>query len=94
MHSDTEHRLIEFPVSHLMLNLDQSVAFRATTLWLASAEFSPNEHIGVRGTTRCSPGDVTGSTGRNSCSLRPRQRVTVTVSIISLNNDVIKILPL
>ena len=32
MHSDTENRPIEFPVSHLMLNLDQSVAFRATTL--------------------------------------------------------------
>ena len=33
MHSDTEYRPIEFPVSHLLQNLDQSVAFRATTLF-------------------------------------------------------------
>ena len=33
MHSDTEYRPIEFPVSHLLQNLDQSMAFRATTLF-------------------------------------------------------------
>ena len=32
MHSDTGYRPIELPVSHLLQNLDQSVAFRATTL--------------------------------------------------------------
>ena len=33
VHSDTEYRPIEFPVSHLLQNLDQSGAFRATTLF-------------------------------------------------------------
>ena len=33
VHSDTEYRPIEFPVSHILLNLDQSVAFRTTTLF-------------------------------------------------------------
>ena len=31
MHSDTEYRPIESPVSHLLPNFDQSVAFCATT---------------------------------------------------------------
>ena len=33
MHSDTEYRPIELPVSHLLHNLDESMAFRATTLF-------------------------------------------------------------
>ena len=33
VHSDTEYRPIEFPVSHLLQNLDQSVAFCATSLF-------------------------------------------------------------
>ena len=33
MHSDTEYMPIEFPVSHLLQNQDQSVAFRTTTLF-------------------------------------------------------------
>ena len=33
MHLESEYRPIEFPVSHRMQNLDQSVAFCATTLF-------------------------------------------------------------
>ena len=33
MYSDSEYSPIEFPVSHLLQNLEQSVAFRATTLF-------------------------------------------------------------
>ena len=33
MHSETEYRPIEFPFSQSLQNLDQSVAFRATTLF-------------------------------------------------------------
>ena len=33
VHSDTEYRPIEFPVSYLLQNLDQSLAFHATTLF-------------------------------------------------------------
>ena len=36
VHSDTKYRPIEFPVSHLWQNLDQSVAFHATTLFTIS----------------------------------------------------------
>ena len=36
VHSDTEYRPIESPVLHLLPNLDQSVAFRATTLFTIS----------------------------------------------------------
>ena len=33
MHSDIEYRPIEFPVSHLLQKLGQSVVFRTTTLF-------------------------------------------------------------
>ena len=33
MHLDTEYGPIESPVSHFLPNLDQSVAFRATSLF-------------------------------------------------------------
>ena len=33
LHSDTEYSPIELPVSHLFQNLEQSVAFRTTTLF-------------------------------------------------------------
>ena len=42
VHSDTENRPIEFPVSHLLHNVDQS-GYNPIYYWLAAtAQFSPN----------------------------------------------------